>query len=69
MSWNGSDQIPDNNPSECLWFDLKIAENQQHSFSLEEMQHFGYEEWTKITVTTVDGPRSWRQTWRNLELQ
>ena len=50
MSWNDIDQCPDLNPTDNLWYDLKIAVHQRNPSNLKELEQFCLEEWAKIPV-------------------
>ena len=43
-------QIPDLNPIENLWYDLKITVHQRNSSNLKQLEKFCPEEWAKIPV-------------------
>ena len=49
-SW-GNVKSPDLNPIENLWYDLKIAVDQQNPSNLEELEQFCLEELAKIIET------------------
>jgi hypothetical protein len=43
-------QRPDLNPTENLWYDLKIAVHQRNPTNLKELEQFYFEEWAEIPV-------------------
>ena len=43
-------QSPDLNPTENLWYDLKIALHQWNPSNLKDLEQFCLEEWAKIPV-------------------
>ena len=48
LEW--ASQIPDVNPIENLWYDLKIALHQRNPTNLKELDQFCIEGWAKIPV-------------------
>jgi hypothetical protein len=59
-------QSPNLNPIENLWYDLKIAVDQQNPSNLKELEQFCLEEWARIPVARW--ARLYRHTPRDLQL-